>query len=181
MFASIDAKFGRLDALVNSAGVVDMTARLSEMSTARLQRMMNINIIGSMVCAREAVKRMSTKLGAGNHGGSIVNLSSAAAKIGAPGQYLDYAVSKGAINTFTMALSKEVAAEGIRVNGVSPGVIDTEIHASGGLPDRVAQMAASLPMGRAGTAEEVAEAICWLVSDAASYVSGTTIDVAGAR
>lgn len=181
MFAAIDAKFGRLDALVNNAGVVDMTARLDAMSTARLSRMMNINIIGSMVCAREAVKRMSTKLGAGNHGGSIVNLSSAAAKIGAPGQYLDYAVSKGAINTFTMALSKEVAAEGIRVNGVSPGVIDTDIHASGGLPDRVAQMAASLPMGRAGTAEEVAEAICWLISDAASYVSGTTIDVAGAR
>ena len=111
----------------------------------------------------------------------IVNLSSAAARIGSPGQYLDYAVSKGAINTFTMALSKEVAGEGIRVNGVSPGVIDTEIHASGGLPDRVAQMAASLPMGRAGTAEEVADAIGWLVSDAASYVSGTTVDVAGAR
>lgn len=181
MFAAIDAKFGRLDALINNAGVVDMTARLDGMSTARLVRMMNINIIGSMVCAREAVKRMSTKTSANKLGGGIVNLSSAAAKIGAPGQYLDYAVSKGAINTFTMALSKEVAAEGIRVNGVSPGVIDTEIHASGGLPDRVAQMAANLPMGRAGTANEVADAICWLISDAASYVSGTTMDVSGAR
>ncbi len=179
MFASIDATFGRLDALVNNAGVVDMTARLDEMNVARWRRMFDINVIGSMICAREAVKRMSTRHG--GKGGAIVNLSSAAAKMGSPGQYLDYATSKGAIDTFTLGLAKEVAAEGIRVNGVRPGIIDTDIHASGGLPDRVAQMANSVPMQRGGTADEVASAIVWLLSDAASYVTGTTIDVTGGR
>jgi NAD(P)-dependent dehydrogenase (short-subunit alcohol dehydrogenase family) len=179
MFAAIDAKFGRLDALVNNAGVVDMTARLDEMSVARWKRMFDINVIGSLICAREAVKRMSTRYG--HRGGAIVNLSSAAAKIGSPGQYLDYAASKGAIDTFTLGLAKEVAAEGIRVNGVRPGIIDTDIHASGGLPDRVAQVAPQVPMQRGGSADEVASAITWLLSDAASYVTGTTIDVTGGR
>jgi NAD(P)-dependent dehydrogenase (short-subunit alcohol dehydrogenase family) len=179
MFATIDAKFGRLDALVNSAGVVDMTARLDEMSVARWKRMFDINVIGSLLCAREAIKRMSTRYG--HAGGAIVNLSSAAARLGSPGQYLDYAASKGAIDTFTIGLAKEVAAEGIRVNGVRPGIIDTDIHASGGLPNRVAQVAPLVPMLRGGTADEVASAILWLLSDAASYVTGTTIDVAGGR
>jgi NAD(P)-dependent dehydrogenase (short-subunit alcohol dehydrogenase family) len=179
MFKTIDERFGRLDALINNAGVVDMPARIDEMSTARWKRMFDINVIGSMLCAREAVKRMSTRYG--HSGGAIVNLSSAAAKIGSPNQYVDYAASKGAIDSFTLGLAKEVAAEGIRVNGVRPGIIDTEIHASGGLPDRVAQMASSVPMQRGGSAEEVAEAICWLASDAASYVTGTTIDVTGGR
>lgn len=184
MFAAIDAKFGRLDALVNNAGVVDMTARLDEMSVARLKRMFDINVIGSMICARETIKRMSTKYKSAtsaNQGGAIVNLSSAAAKIGAPGQYLDYATAKGAIDTFTIGLAKEVAAEGIRVNGVRPGIIDTDIHASGGIPDRAAQMAPQVPMRRAGSADEVASAIVWLLSDAASYVTGATIDVTGGR
>ncbi len=183
MFAAIDAKFGRLDALVNNAGVVDMTARLDEMSVARWKRMFDINVIGSLLCAREAVKRMSTRYGQkyGGRGGAIVNLSSAAAKIGSPGQYLDYAASKGAIDTLTMGLAKEVAAEGIRVNGVRPGIIDTDIHASGGIPDRASQMAPQVPMRRAGSADEVASAIVWLLSDAASYVTGTTIDVTGGR
>lgn len=184
MFAAIDAKFGRLDALVNNAGVVDMTARLDEMSVARLKRMFDINVIGSMICAREAIKRMSTKyknVTNANQGGAIVNLSSAAAKIGAPSQYLDYATAKGAIDTFTIGLAKEVAAEGIRVNGVRPGIIDTDIHASGGIPDRAAQMAPQVPMRRAGSSDEVASAIVWLLSDAASYVTGATIDVTGGR
>jgi NAD(P)-dependent dehydrogenase (short-subunit alcohol dehydrogenase family) len=179
MFAAIDAKFGRLDALVNNAGVVDMPAPVSQMSVARLTRMMNTNVIGSIVCAREAVLRMSAS--SNGHGGAIVNLSSAAAKLGSPNQYVDYAASKGAIDSFTIGLAKEVASQGIRVNGVRPGIIDTDIHASGGLPDRVAQMANQVPMQRGGTAEEVAEAICWLISDAASYVTGTTIDVTGGR
>ncbi len=179
MFTAIDSHFGRLDALVNNAGVVDMTARLDEMSVARWRRMFDINVIGSMLCAREAVKRMSTMHGFS--GGSIVNLSSAAAKIGSPSQYLDYAASKGAIDTLTMGLAKEVAGEGIRVNGVRPGIIDTDIHASGGLPDRAFQMAPQVPMRRAGSADEVANAIVWLLSDSASYVTGTTIDVTGGR
>jgi NAD(P)-dependent dehydrogenase (short-subunit alcohol dehydrogenase family) len=183
MFAAIDAQFGRLDALVNNAGVVDMTARLDEMSVARWKRMFDINVIGSLICAREAVLRMSTRHGHtyGGTGGAIVNLSSAAAKLGSPGQYLDYAASKGAIDTFTLGLAKEVAAEGIRVNGVRPGIIDTDIHASGGLPNRVAQLASQVPMQRGGTADEVASAIVWLLSDSASYVTGTTIDVTGGR
>jgi NAD(P)-dependent dehydrogenase (short-subunit alcohol dehydrogenase family) len=179
MFEKVDAKFGRLGALVNNAGVVDRPARVDEMTAARIDRMFAINVFGSFACAREAVRRMSTRHGGA--GGSIVNLSSAAARIGAPGQYVDYAASKGAIDSFTIGLSKEVADEGIRVNAVRPGLIDTEIHASGGSPDRARQMAPLVPMQRAGSADEVAQAIVWLMSDAASYTTGAVIDVTGGR
>ena len=179
MFAQVDAKLGRLSGLVNNAGIVDLPARVDEMSWARLERMMRINVLGSMVCAREAVRRMSTRHG--GQGGAIVNLSSAAAKLGSPNQYVDYAASKGAIDTLTLGLAKEVAAEGIRVNGVRPGIIDTDIHASGGLPDRVKELAPQLPMRRAGTSEEVAQAIVWLLSDASSYTTGSCIEVTGGR
>jgi NAD(P)-dependent dehydrogenase (short-subunit alcohol dehydrogenase family) len=179
LFATVDEKLGRLDALVNNAGVVDMPARVDGMSVERLERMWTTNITSSFVCAGEAVKRMSTKYG--GKGGAIVNLSSAAARLGSPSQYVDYAASKAAIDTFTIGLAKEVAAEGIRVNAVRPGVIDTEIHASGGLPDRVAQIAAQLPMQRAGTAHEVAEAIVWLMSETSSYTTGSIVDVTGGR
>jgi NAD(P)-dependent dehydrogenase (short-subunit alcohol dehydrogenase family) len=179
MFDKVDAKLGRLTGLVNNAGVIDVAARVDEMSTARLQRMFNINVIGSMVCAREAVRRMSARHG--GSGGSIVNLSSAAARLGAPGQYVDYAAAKGAIDAFTIGLSKEVAAEGIRVNAVRPGLIETEIHASGGIPDRVKQLAHMVPMQRGGTAAEVAEVIVWLLSPQASYTTMSLIDVSGGR
>ena len=179
MFAQVDAKLGRLSGLVNNAGIVDLPARVDEMSWARLERMMRINVLGSMACAREAVRRMSTRHG--GQGGAIVNLSSAAAKLGSPNQYVDYAASKGAIDTLTLGLAKEVAAEGIRVNGVRPGIIDTDIHASGGLPDRVKELAPQLPMRRAGTSEEVAQAIVWLLSDASSYTTGSCIEVTGGR
>jgi NAD(P)-dependent dehydrogenase (short-subunit alcohol dehydrogenase family) len=170
---------GRLTALVNSAGIVDMTARVDQMSAERIQRMMAINVVGSMLCAREAVKRMSTQFG--GKGGAIVNVSSAAATLGSPGQYVDYAASKGAIDTFTVGLGREVAAEGIRVAAVRPGLIDTEIHASGGEPDRAQRLAGTVPIKRVGTADEVAEAIVWLISDKASYVTGTILDVSGGR
>jgi NAD(P)-dependent dehydrogenase (short-subunit alcohol dehydrogenase family) len=179
MFARIDTELGRVDALVNNAGVVDMAQRVDEMSVARLRRMFDINVIGSFVCAREAVKRMSTRHGGG--GGAIVNLSSAAARIGSPGQYVDYGAAKGAIDVLTIGLAKEVATEGIRVNAVRPGIIDTEIHASGGLPDRVRQMAPLVPMQRAGSALETAQAILWLLGDESSYTTGATIDVTGGR
>jgi NAD(P)-dependent dehydrogenase (short-subunit alcohol dehydrogenase family) len=179
MFQKIDAKLGRLTALVNNAGVVDVAARVDEMSVARLKRMFDINVLGSFVCAREAVKRMSTRFG--GSGGAIVNVSSAAARLGGGGQYVDYAASKGAIDTFTVGLAKEVALEGIRVNAVRPGIIETEIHASGGQPDRIRQMAPLVPMQRAGSAEEVAQAIVWLLSDDASYTTGTLLDVTGGR
>ena len=179
MFDMVTAKLGQLTGLVNNAGVVDMTARLDEMSVARWRRMLDINVIGSLLCAREAVRRMSTKHGGA--GGSIVNMSSAASRLGAPGQYLDYAVSKGAIDTFTIGLAKEVAAEGIRVNAVRPGLIETEIHASGGLPDRVRDLAHQVPIQRGGTAEEVAQAIVWLLSDEASYTTMSFLDVSGGR
>ena len=179
MFKKVDAKLGRLTALVNNAGVVDMPSRVDAMSLDRLQRMFAINVFGSFVCAREAVKRMSTRYE--GEGGSIVNVSSAAAKLGAPGQYVDYAAAKGAIDTFTIGLAKEVALEGIRVNAVRPGIIDTDIHASGGLPDRARDLAPLVPMQRAGTAHEVAEAIVWLLSDKASYTTGTLLDVTGGR
>ncbi|MBB3182347.1 SDR family oxidoreductase [Variovorax sp. Sphag1AA] len=179
MFDKVDAKLGRLTALVNNAGIVDVQSRVDEMSVARLERMMRINIIGSFVCAREAVRRMSTKHG--GEGGAIVNLSSAAARLGSPGQYVDYAASKGAIESFTIGLAKEVADEGIRVNAVRPGLIDTEIHASGGMPDRAFQLAPTVPMKRTGSAEEVAQGIVWLLSDEASYVTGTSLDVTGGR
>ena len=179
MFEKIDAKFGQLDALVNNAGVVDRRTRVDAISSARLKRLFDINVIGSMVCAREAVKRMST-LYRGS-GGSIVNLSSVAARLGGPDQYVDYAATKGAIDTFTVGLAKEVAAEGIRVNAVRPGIIDTDIHASGGLPDRAHDLAHEVPMLRPGTAEEVARSIIWLLGPESSYVTGTLLDVTGGR
>jgi NAD(P)-dependent dehydrogenase (short-subunit alcohol dehydrogenase family) len=179
MFDKVDAKLGRITALVNNAGVVDVPSRVDAMSVERLQRMFNTNILGSFVCAREAVKRMSTRYGGA--GGSIVNVSSAAARMGSPGQYVDYAASKGAIDTFTMGLAKEVALEGIRVNAVRPGIIDTDIHASGGQPDRAWQLAPQVPMQRPGTALEVAQAIVWLLGFDASYTTGTLLDVAGGR
>lgn len=179
MFGRIDAQLGRLTALVNNAGVVDVSARVDEMSVARLRRMFDINVIGSMVCAREAVRRMSTRHG--GRGGAIVNVSSAASRLGSPGQYVDYAAAKGAIDAFTVGLAKEVAAEDIRVNAVRPGLIETEIHASGGLPDRVRDLAHLVPMQRGGTAEEVAEAILWLLSPAASYTTMALVDVSGGR
>jgi NAD(P)-dependent dehydrogenase (short-subunit alcohol dehydrogenase family) len=179
MFEKVDAKLGRLTALVNNAGVVDMQARVDQMSVARLERMLRINVIGSFVCAREAVRRMSTKHG--GEGGAIVNLSSAAARLGSPGQYVDYAASKGAIDSFTIGLAREVAEEGIRVNAVRPGLIDTEIHASGGMPDRAFQLAATVPMKRTGSAQEIANGIVWLLSDDASYVTGSFLDISGGR
>jgi NAD(P)-dependent dehydrogenase (short-subunit alcohol dehydrogenase family) len=179
MFGTIDARLGRLGGLVNNAGVVDVTARLEEMSVARWRRMFDINVIGSMLCAREAVRRMSTRHGGA--GGAIVNLSSAASRLGSPGQYLDYAAAKGAIDSFTLGLAKEVAAEGIRVNAVRPGLIETDIHASGGLPDRVRDLQHLVPMQRGGTADEVAQAIVWLLSDAASYTTMSLLDVSGGR
>ena len=179
MFARIDAEMGRLTGLVNNAGIVAMKARLDEMDVARWQRMWAVNLTGNFLCAREAVRRMSTRHGGA--GGAIVNLSSAAAKLGAPANYVDYAASKGAIDTFTLGLARELAAEGVRVNAVRPGIIDTDIHASGGDPDRARQSAGLIPMGRAGTADEVAAAIIWLLSDAASYCTGTVIDVTGGR
>lgn len=179
MFEKVDAKLGRLSALVNNAGVVDVSQRLDEMSVQRLKRMFDINLLGSFLCAREAVRRMSTRHG--GNGGGIVNVSSAASRLGSPGQYVDYAAAKGAIDAMTLGLAKEVAAEGIRVNAVRPGLIETEIHASGGLPDRVRDLAHLVPMQRGGTAQEVAEVIVWLLSPAASYTTMSLIDVSGGR
>ena len=179
MFEQVDAKFGRLRGLVNNAGVVDVTARVEDMSVARWRRMFDINVIGSLICAREAVRRMSTKNG--GTGGSIVNVSSAAARLGAPGQYVDYAAAKGAIDAFTIGLAKEVGGEGIRVNAVRPGLIETEIHASGGLPNRVKDLQHLVPMQRGGSAEEVAEAIVWLLGEGASYTTMSLIEVSGGR
>lgn len=179
IFGEVDRRFGRLDALVNNAGVVDRMARVDEISLDRLERMFRINVTGSFLCAREAVRRMSTRHG--GQGGAIVNLSSAAARLGSPGWYVDYAASKAAIETMTKGLALEVAAEKIRFNAVRPGIIDTEIHASGGEPDRVAQVRDGLPMKREGTADEVARGILWLLSDEASYTTGTVLDITGGR
>jgi NAD(P)-dependent dehydrogenase (short-subunit alcohol dehydrogenase family) len=179
MFQKVDARLGRLTALVNSAGVVDVQARVDEMTALRLERMFRTNVIGSFICAREAVRRMSTRYGGA--GGAIVNVSSAAARLGSPGQYVDYAASKGAIDTFTIGLAKEVGAEGIRVNAVRPGLIDTEIHASGGMPDRAFELAPTVPMQRTGSAEEIAGAILWLLSEEASYTTMALLDVTGGR
>ena len=159
--------------------MVDVAARVDEMSGPRLQRMFAINVLGTMWAAREAVRRMSTRHG--GRGGVIVNLSSAAAKLGSPGQYVDYAAAKGAVDAFTLGLAREVAAEGIRVNAVRPGIIETDIHASGGQPGRAAQLAPMVPMQRAGSAEEVAQAIVWLLSDDSSYTTGSVVDVTGGR
>ncbi|RUT94571.1 SDR family oxidoreductase [Mesorhizobium sp. M7A.T.Ca.US.000.02.2.1] len=179
MFEAVDRAYGRLDAFVNNAGIVDVKARVDEMDVSRLERMMRVNVVGSFLCAREAVKRMSTRHG--GSGGSIVNISSAAATLGSPGEYVDYAASKGAIDTFTIGLAREVALEGIRVNAVRPGIIDTDIHASGGQPDRVERFRDLLPMKRAGTVDEVAGAVLYLLSDAASYTTGAILNVSGGR
>ncbi|WP_297580319.1 SDR family oxidoreductase [Roseibium sp.] len=178
LFGEVD-RLGRLVGLVNNAGVVDHAQRVDEMTVDRLTRMFSINLVGTFLCAREAVKRMSTRHG--GKGGAIVNLGSAGSKLGSPGQYVDYAASKGAIDTMTVGLALEVAEEGIRVNAVRPGIIDTDIHASGGAPDRVAQLQSKLPMKRAGTADEVADAILWLMSEQSSYTTGAILDVSGGR
>jgi NAD(P)-dependent dehydrogenase (short-subunit alcohol dehydrogenase family) len=179
LFEAAD-KFGTLGALVNNAGIVGKSGvRVDEMSAERIQEMMAVNVTGSILCAREAVKRMSTKHG--GKGGVIVNISSVAAKLGAPNTYVDYAASKGAIDSFTLGLGLEVAGEGIRVAGIRPGLIDTEIHAAGGEPNRAHRLAHMVPMKRVGQAEEIANAVVWLMSDEASYVTSTTIDVSGGR
>lgn len=178
-FADFDLAFDRLDGLVNNAGIVDVAARVDELDHARLRRMMDTNLIGPMLMAGHAVRRMSTRHGGG--GGAIVNLSSAAARMGGAGQYVDYAATKAAIDIFTKGLSDEVATEGIRVTAVRPGIIETPIHGKGGEPDRSERMADVVPMKRAGSADEVAEAILWLLSDQASYVTGTMLDVSGGR
>ena len=179
LFQSVDEKLGRVNVLVNNAGIVDRGARLESMSAERIQRMLAVNVLGSFLCAREAVKRMSKRNGGA--GGAIVNLSSIAAKLGAPGEYVDYAAAKGAIDTFTVGLAKEVGADGIRVNCVRPGVIRTEIHLSSGDPARVDRIGSAAPLGRAGEADEVARTILWLASDEASYISGALLDVSGGR
>jgi NAD(P)-dependent dehydrogenase (short-subunit alcohol dehydrogenase family) len=179
VFAAVDRHFGRLDGLVNNAGIVDKPQRIDEMSPERLERMFRINITGSVLCAAEAVRRMSRRYG--GKGGAIVNISSIAAVLGSATQYVDYAASKGAIDSFTIGLAREVATEGVRVNAVRPGIIETEIHASGGLPDRARDMAPSIPMKRAGTPEEVAEAVLYLLGPSASYITGAILDVSGGR
>lgn len=178
IFAVVD-RLGPLFGLVNNAGVVDITARVEEFDRARLDRMFAVNVIGKIRCATEAVKRMSTKHG--GQGGVIVNISSMAAVIGSSGQYVDYAAAKAAVDTFTVGLSREVATEGIRVNAVRPGIIDTEIHASGGLPDRARDLAPIVPMQRPGTADEVADSVLYLLSPQASYVTGALLNVSGGR
>jgi NAD(P)-dependent dehydrogenase (short-subunit alcohol dehydrogenase family) len=178
LFESAD-KFGTLGALVNNAGIVGTSLRVDEMSAERIERMMAVNVTGSILCAREAVKRMSTRHG--GEGGVIVNLSSVASKLGSPNTYVDYAASKGAIDSFTIGLGHEVAGEGIRVAAIRPGLIDTEIHASGGEPERAHRLASTVPMKRVGTAEEIANAVVWLLSDEASYVTSAILDVSGGR
>lgn len=179
LFATVDERLGRFDVLVNNAGILEQQMRLEAMTLERWQRVFATNVFGSFLCSREAVKRMSTRQG--GRGGAIVNVSSIAARLGAPEEYIDYAAAKGAVDSMTVGLAKELAADGIRVNAVRPGVIDTEIHASGGEPERVARIAKSIPLARGGLAEEVAEAILWLASDQASYTSGTLLDVSGGR
>ncbi len=179
MFARVDAELGRLAALVNNTGVLETQTRVESITAARLDRILATNVKGPFLCAREAVKRMSTRHG--GDGGAIVNVSSAAARIGSPGEYVDYAASKGALETMTLGLAKEVAEEGIRVNAVRPGHIYTEIHANGGEPGRVDRVKANVPMKRGGRPDEVAAAILWLLSDEASYVTGSILDVTGGR
>ncbi|MEP6701482.1 MAG: SDR family oxidoreductase [Betaproteobacteria bacterium] len=179
LFEETDRQLGPLTALVNNAGILATQQRVEAMDAARLGRIFAANVTGSFICAREAIKRMSTRHG--GSGGAIVNVSSAAARLGAPGEYVDYAASKGAIDTFTIGLAREVAAEGIRVNAVRPGIIYTDIHASGGVPDRVERLKDNVPMRRGGQASEVAATILWLLSDEASYVTGSIVDVTGGR
>lgn len=179
LFDTVDRELGRLTALVNNAATLEHQMRLDEMDGARLLRVFTTNVIGTFLCAREAVRRMSTRHG--GHGGGIVNVSSLAARLGSPNEYIDYASSKGAVDTFTIGLAKEVAEEGIRVNGVRPGFIYTDLHTKGGEPGRVDRVKTQVPMQRGGLPEEVARAILWLLSNEASYVAGTIIDVAGGR
>lgn len=179
LFKTTDEKLGRVSVLVNNAGIVDRGSRVEAMSAERIQRMLAVNVTGSFLCAREAVKRMSTRNG--GKGGAIVNVSSVAARLGGAGDYVDYAASKGAIDTFTIGLAKEVGAEGIRVNAVRPGVIRTEIHLTSGDPGRVERIGGSAPLQRAGEADEIARTILWLASDEASYITGALLDVSGGR
>jgi NAD(P)-dependent dehydrogenase (short-subunit alcohol dehydrogenase family) len=179
MFAEVDARFGRLDALVNNAGVLARQMRVDAMDAARIERIMATNVVGPFLCSREAVRRMSTRHG--GQGGAIVNVSSRAAVLGSAGEYVDYAASKAALDALTTGLSKEVAGEGIRVNGVRPGLIHTSMHADGGEPGRVERLQSSVPMGRGGAPEEVARAVLWLLSDDASYTTGSFIEVSGGR
>jgi NAD(P)-dependent dehydrogenase (short-subunit alcohol dehydrogenase family) len=179
LFMEVDRTFGPVTALVNNAGILAPQQRVEAMDASRLNRILATNVTGSFLCAREAIKRMSTRHGGA--GGSIVNLSSAAARLGSPGEYVDYAASKGAIDTMTIGLAREVAAEGIRVNAVRPGIIDTDIHASGGVPDRVDRLKDAVPMHRGGQPAEVAAAVLWLLSDEASYITGSIVDVTGGR
>ena len=179
LFRQLDEQCGYLDALVNNAAIIEPQMKVADMTAERITRVLSTNVLGSFLCAREAVKRMSTA--SGGTGGAIVNVSSIAARIGSPFEYVDYAASKGAIDTFTMGLSKEVAAEGIRVNAVRPGIIFTDIHAKAGEPGRVSRLEGSVPMLRGGQPEEIAQAILWLLSDEASYVTGALVDVSGGR
>lgn len=177
LFETVDRDLGRLCALVNNAGILELQSRVADLSADRLQRIFSTNVIGSFLCAREAIRRMSTRHG--GEGGSIVNVSSLAARLGSPGEYVDYAASKGAVDTMTIGLAKEVAAEGIRVNGMRPGYVYTDIHASGGEPDRVERLKNLVPVGRGGQPEEVARAILWLLSDEAPFCTGAILDVTG--
>jgi NAD(P)-dependent dehydrogenase (short-subunit alcohol dehydrogenase family) len=179
MFRRLDAELGPLGGLVNNAGIVDVAQRVDEMSVDRIRRVFDVNVVGAFVCAREAVRRMSTRHG--GRGGVVVNLSSVAARLSSPGIYVDYAASKAAIDNFTLGLAREVAAEGVRVNGVRPGLIDTEIHATSGMLELARDAVAAIPLQRLGRADEVAQAVVFLLSDAAAYVTGATLDVAGGR
>jgi NAD(P)-dependent dehydrogenase (short-subunit alcohol dehydrogenase family) len=179
LFTTVDAELGSVAVLVNNAGIVAPKQRVDEMDGRRVEQMMAVNVVGTILCAREAVRRMSTRHGGA--GGCIVNVSSAASRLGSPDEYVDYAASKGAVDTFTLGLAREVATEGIRVNAVRPGLIDTEIHARGGQPDRIERLRPLIPMLRPGSAPEVAESIVWLCSDAASYITGALLDVSGGR
>jgi NAD(P)-dependent dehydrogenase (short-subunit alcohol dehydrogenase family) len=179
LFEHVDSTLGRVTALVNNAGILEKQCRVEDMDSARIQRVFSTNVLGAFICSREAVRRMSTRHG--GRGGAIVNISSRAAQLGSPGEYVDYAASKAALETLTVGLAREVAAEGIRVNSVSPGHIYTDIHARGGEPGRVDRLKDSIPMKRGGTAEEVAGAVLWLLSEQASYTTGATIDVSGGR
>jgi len=179
LYQRVDSTLGRVSALVNNAATLEPQMRLDAMDAARIERMFSVNVLGSMICAREAVRRMSTRYG--GSGGGIVNISSGAAKYGSPGEYIDYAASKGAIETFTVGLASEVAQEGIRVNAVRPGFIYTELHAKGGEPQRVDRVKTMVPMQRGGQPEDVANAVLWLLSEEASYITGTIVDVSGGR